>query len=75
MLKEQKGKLKALEQGGKKGGDKKSPYSRFDDRKPQKKVCFLFKGKGTCKFGDKCRFTRQKDGKAFPGKDAQLSSE
>ena len=68
MLKEQKGKLKALEQGGKKSGDKKSPYSRFDDRKPQKKVCFLFKGKGTCKFGDKCSFEHVKEDEEKPRK-------
>ena len=62
MLKEQKGKLKALEQGGKKSGDRKSPYNRSDDRKPKKKgTCFLFKGEGTCKFGDKCHFEHVKE--------------
>jgi hypothetical protein len=62
MLKEQKGKLKALEQGGKKSGDRKSPNSRSDDRKPKKKgTCFLFKGEGTCKFGDKCHFEHVKE--------------
>ena len=50
-LKEQGGKLKALEQGGKKYGDKKK----------KKGVCFLFRDKGSCKFGEKCGFEHVKE--------------
>ena len=51
-LKEQGGKLKAaLEQGGKKFGDKKK----------KKGVCFLFRDKGSCKFGEKCGFEHVKE--------------
>ena len=67
MLKEQGGKLRALEQGGKKQGDKKTPYSRSDDKKKKKGLCFLFRDKGSCKFGEKCSFEHVKeDGEEKP---------
>jgi hypothetical protein len=39
-----------------------------DGAKTEKAACLNYAKNGTCKFGDKCRYSHEKDGKAFPAR-------
>lgn len=61
MLKEQEGRFKKMYEGKGRASAQDDRDNREDDKK--KGICFGFKDKGKCTFGDRCRFSHDEQDK------------